>query len=61
MDDTVVRERLEKSGKITWLASEQGSIGDPEDVVRAPSDGGFEEYRREIASTRRDTETAGGL
>jgi hypothetical protein len=57
----ITLDALRKAGKITWAASERVWVGDPDDIVRALRDEGFEEYKREIAQSGRGYSSAGGL
>jgi hypothetical protein len=46
---------------MTWSAVEHAWIAQPEDVVQALSDEGFQEYKRVEARGRRDRGPAGGV
>ena len=52
---------LERSGTMCWRAEDQAWIVDPENVLTALVNGGFAEYRREIAKSGRERPTSGGL
>ena len=44
-----------------WRAEERAWVADPERVVRALQDHGFEEYKREIARRGRSRDATGGM
>jgi hypothetical protein len=46
---------------MTWVDREHGWAGAPEEIVRALSKDGFEESRREMTTSRRDTRPGGGV
>jgi hypothetical protein len=52
---------LRESGKITWSDQERAWIAQPDEVVYALADEGFEEYKHEVASSPRGRDPAGGL
>jgi len=52
---------LRGRGGMTWLEAEQGWVGAPEEIVNALSRDGFEECKREVTTSRRDSRPAGGV
>jgi hypothetical protein len=52
---------LQRQGAMTWRAANHAWVADPERVVRALTDQGFQEYKREIARTTRRPATSGGM
>jgi hypothetical protein len=54
-------DELQRRGAMTWLVEEQAWVADPEQVVRALADGGFQEYRREVARRHRTRGAGGGM
>jgi hypothetical protein len=52
---------LERNGTICWRAEDYAWIADPEDVVKALTNEGFDEYRRDLAKGGRARTTSGGL
>jgi hypothetical protein len=52
---------LERSGKMCWRAEDHAWIADPEHVVLALANEGFDEYRREIARRARSPEAPSGI
>ena len=54
-------DELHAQGRIRWNAHEHAWIAEPDEVVAALAQAGFEERRREIARSRSDREPAGGL
>jgi hypothetical protein len=53
--------QLERQGVMKWRVEEHAWIADPDHVVRALRDGGFQEYKREIAKDNRSHATSGGM
>jgi hypothetical protein len=51
---------LQQDGTLRWRAEDQAWIADPEHVVKALTNEGFDEYRREVASAGR-ARAAGGM
>jgi len=54
-------DELRGQGGMTWSEAEQGWAGAPEEIVRALSSEGFEECKREVTTSRRDSRPAGGV
>lgn len=54
-------DELRGHGRMTWLEAEQGWVAAPEEVVNALSSDGFEECKREVTTSRRDSRPAGGV
>src|SRR5438034_1867786 len=52
---------LERRGEMRWRAEEHAWVADPDHVVRALTDAGFQEYKREIAKDNRSHATSGGI
>lgn len=52
---------LRGRGKMTWIKAERGWVAAPEEIVSALSSDGFEECKREMTTSRRDSQPAGGL
>jgi hypothetical protein len=52
---------LERTGMMCWRAEDHAWIADVEDVVRALTDEGFHEYRREIARRGRSSAVSSGI
>jgi len=52
---------LERNGMMCWRAEDHAWIADAEDVVRALTDEGFHEYRREIARRARTPASSSGI
>src|SRR3989449_10738094 len=52
---------LREQGRMTWMEEEHGWVAAPEDVVKALSNDGFEECKREMTTSRRDRRPAGGV
>jgi len=52
---------LERQGLMRWRVEEHAWVADPDCVVRALTDGGFQEYKREIAKDKRSQPTSGGM
>jgi hypothetical protein len=46
---------------MTWTEREHGWVAVPEDVVAALTRGGFAECKRELTTSRRDLQPAGGV
>ena len=59
-----IRERLNElcdHGKMHWSEIEHAWAGQPVDVVEALAHEGFAEYKREVARSRRDRPSMGGV
>jgi hypothetical protein len=54
-------DELRGQGRMTWVEEEKGWVAAPEDVVGALSKDGFDECKREMTTSRRDTRPAGGV
>src|SRR5213083_1228568 len=52
---------LERRGEMRWRAEEHAWVADPDHVMRALTDAGFQEYKREIAKDNRSHATSGGI
>ena len=52
---------LHDQGRMTWTEREQGWVAAPDEVLKALAGGGFEEYKRETTTSRRDLRPAGGV
>src|SRR2546421_869377 len=52
---------LERRGEMRWRAEDHAWVADPVHVVRALTDAGFQEYKREIAKDNRSHATSGGI
>ncbi len=52
---------LERQGLMSWRVEEHAWVADPERVVRALTDDGFREYKREIAKDSRSHAASGGM
>lgn len=54
-------DELREQGKMTWTDQERGWVAAPEEIMRALSNDGFEECKREMTTSRRDLRPAGGV
>jgi hypothetical protein len=54
-------DELRGDGRMTWSEAEQGWFAAAEEVVLALSSEGFEECKREVTTSRRDSRPAGGV
>jgi hypothetical protein len=52
---------LRMQGRMMWIEEERGWIAAPEDIVKALSTDGFDECKREMTTSRRDNQPAGGV
>jgi hypothetical protein len=52
---------LRGQGRMTWIDEEHGWVAAPEDIMNALSSEGFEECKREMTTSRRDSRPAGGV
>jgi hypothetical protein len=59
--DTHPLDQLREFGRMHWLDAAQGWRVEPDEVVRALTAEGFEEYKREIARTPRGGGISGGV
>lgn len=54
-------DELRGHGRMTWSEVEQGWAAAPEEIVNALASDGFEECKREVTTSRRDSRPAGGV
>ena len=54
-------DELRAHGRMTWMEAEQGWVGAPEEIVKARSGDSFEECKREVTTSRRDSRPAWGV
>jgi hypothetical protein len=54
-------DELRGDGRMTWSEAEQGWFAAPEEIVHAFSSDGFTECKREVTTSRRDSQRAGGV
>jgi hypothetical protein len=54
-------DELRGHGRMTWIEAERGWAAAPEEIVNAFSSDGFEECKREMTTSRRDSRPAGGV
>ncbi len=52
---------LRERGGMTWIEEEHGWIAAPEKIVDALAADGFDECKRELTTSRRDSRPAGGV
>src|SRR2546427_6225773 len=52
---------LREQGRMTWLEEENGWVAAPEDIANALATDGFDECKRELTTSRRDSRPAGGV
>jgi hypothetical protein len=52
---------LHEQGGMAWIAGQNGWVAVPDDVVSALSTDGFQECKRELTTSRRDSRPAGGV
>ncbi len=52
---------LHQNGRMQWADREHAWSAHPDDVVDALAHDGFQEYKREIAHSRRDRTATGGV
>jgi len=52
---------LRTAGRMTWIEEENGWRAAPDEVVAALSHDGFDECKREVTTSRRDNQAAGGV
>lgn len=52
---------LREQSRMTWSEQEHGWAAAPEEILYALSTDGFEECKRELTTSRRDRQPAGGL
>lgn len=61
MDHLNRLSELCEHGQMTWVGREQGWVAQPDEVVSALTNEGYEEYKNEVARTRRDRTPTGGV
>jgi hypothetical protein len=54
-------DELREHSRMTWIEQEHGWAAAPEEILGALSNDGFEECKRELTTSRRDRQSAGGL
>jgi hypothetical protein len=54
-------DELEREGAMSWRPEEHAWVADPERVVRALTEAGFQEYRREVARDGHAHAPGGGM
>jgi hypothetical protein len=54
-------EELRRAGRIRWCSTEYAWTAEPDEIVAALARDGFDEYKREVARTRRGRQPTGGL
>lgn len=54
-------DELRSGGRMCWIDGEHGWLAEPDEVVHALASEGFQEYKREVARTRRDRRPSGGM
>ena len=54
-------DELRGNGSMAWSEAEQGWVAAPEEIVNALSRDGFQECKREVTTSRRDSRPAGGV
>jgi len=52
---------LNHRGRLIWTEREQGWLAVPDEVMAALTRDGFEQCKREVTTSRRDLQPAGGL
>lgn len=52
---------LRAQGRMTWIDDGHAWVAAPEDIMQALLDDGFEECKREMTTSRRDSRPAGGV
>jgi hypothetical protein len=52
---------LRGQSRMTWSEQEHGWVAAPEEIVDALANDGFEQCKRELTTSRRDSQPAGGL
>lgn len=61
MESTDRLDHLRQYGRMQWLGQAHGWRAEPDDVVNALSEDGFEEYKRDVARSRREGGATGGV
>ena len=54
-------DELRGQGRMTWVEAEQGWVAAPDEIVVALATDGFEECKRELTTSRRDSRPGGGV
>jgi hypothetical protein len=54
-------DELRADGRMTWKEAERGWIAAPEEIVKALAQEGFDECKRAMTTSRRDSRPAGGV
>jgi hypothetical protein len=54
-------EEFDQHGRMTWGRDEGGWIAPPHEIVETLSRHGYQEYKREVARSRRDRRPSGGV
>ncbi|MBI4637911.1 MAG: hypothetical protein HY727_16370 [Candidatus Rokubacteria bacterium] len=54
-------DTLHELGRMTWIEEPYGWVAAPEEIVDALLHDGFEECKREMTTSRRDSRPAGGV
>jgi hypothetical protein len=54
-------EEFDQRGRMTWGRDEGGWIAHPHEIVETLSRHGYQEYKREVARSRRDRQPSGGV
>jgi len=54
-------DELRTDGRMRWMEAESGWIAAPEEIVTALAREGFEECKRAMTTSRRDSRPAGGV
>jgi hypothetical protein len=52
---------LRQQRRMSWIASQHGWVAMPDEIVSVLSNEGFEECKRAVTTSRRDSQPAGGL
>jgi hypothetical protein len=55
MDDKTRLDDLKRDGRMRWLSGERAWVAQPDDVVDALASDGYQEYKREVARSGRDS------
>jgi hypothetical protein len=61
MQEMTGLDGLRGDGRMTWIDAERGWVAAPDEIVSALSSDGFEECKREVTTSRRDSRPAGGV
>lgn len=54
-------EEFDQRGRMTWGRDAGGWIAHPHEIVETLSRHGYQEYKREVARSRRDRQPSGGV